>query len=89
MRVEARLHPKDIPLYQRTVFNMTHQPVDVEQLNRIEEVRNAAKRMAGIIYMNSHGRSRERSSALTNLEQAVMWAVASIAREGWDDAPTS
>lgn len=26
--------------------------------------------------------SRERSLALTNLEQALMWAVASIARQG-------
>lgn len=83
------LTPADVPLYQRTVFNMTHQPVDVEQLNRIEEVRNAGKRMAGIVYQNSQMRSRERSLAITNLEEAVMWAVASIAREGWDNAPTS
>jgi hypothetical protein len=40
-----------------------------------------AKMMATIIE-NTCPESREKSLAITNLEQAVMWANASIARNG-------
>ena len=78
------LSEQDVALYQRTIFNMTNQPPDDDQVARIENVRMAAKRLVGIIYLNSPGRSRERSLAITNLEQCLMHAVAAIAREGWD-----
>ncbi len=85
----SELSPKDVRLYQRTIFNMTHQGIDTDQLRRIEEVRNAAKRMAGIIY-SSCELSRERSMALTSLEESLQAAVSAIAREGWDaDVATS
>lgn len=85
----SELSVKDVRLYQRTIFNMTVQDIDNDQESRIEELRNSAKRMAGIVYSNCH-LSRERSQALTSLEESLSYAVAAIAREGWDfDAPTS
>ena len=85
----SELSVKDVRLSQRTIFNMTHQSIDPDQLRRIEELRNAAKRMVGIIYSVCE-LSRERSQALTSLEESLSHAVAAIAREGWDteDAPT-
>ena len=85
----SELSAKDVRLYQRTIFNMTLQSVNDEQGARIEELRNAAKRFVGIIYSNCE-LSRERSMALTGLEEALSSSVAAIAREGWDiDAATS
>ena len=49
------------------------------QQARYEELRAYAKEMAMMILMDCPD-SRERSLALTNLEQAVMWANAAIAR---------
>jgi hypothetical protein len=46
---------------------------------RYERIRNAAKNLAYLIDQACPD-SREKSLALTNLEQAVMWANASIAR---------
>ena len=84
----SELSVKDVRLYQRTIFNMTFQSPNPDRLRRIEEVRNAAKRMAGIIY-SACELSRERSQALTSLEESLMYAVAAIVREGWDsDAST-
>lgn len=77
----SELKGKDVGLYQRTIFNMTLQPVDEAQGERIETVRNAYKRAVGIIYQNCPW-SRERAVAITNLEDSLMWAVAAIAREG-------
>ena len=85
----SELSRADAPRYQRTIFNMTNQTPTDERVVRIETVRNSAKRMAGIIYQNCP-ESRERALALTNLEQSLMYAVASIAREAWgeENAPT-
>lgn len=50
-----------------------------DQIDRYQEIRDEAKLLAkAIIKRCPH--SRERSVALTNLETAVMWANASIAR---------
>ena len=49
------------------------------QPERYEAIRNKAKELAYLIE-NSCIDSREKSLAFTNLEEAVMWANASIAR---------
>ena len=50
-----------------------------DQAVRYENIRNAAKKLAKY-FAASCPESRELSLALTNLEQAVFWANASIAR---------
>jgi hypothetical protein len=55
-----------------------HPPID-GQAEKYEELRELAKGIA-LRIMNLCPPSRERSLALTNLEQAIMWANASIAR---------
>jgi hypothetical protein len=55
-----------------------HSPIG-NQPERYESIRNMAKGMAHFIN-SACPDSREKSLALTNLEQAVMWANASIAR---------
>lgn len=55
-----------------------HAPIG-NQVGRYEQIRNSAKALA-IVISQSCPDSREKSLALTNLEQAVMWANASIAR---------
>lgn len=57
---------------------MYHSPID-NQPQRYEALRAKAKELAHMI--NSHcPPSREKSLAITKLEDAVMWANASIAR---------
>ena len=50
-----------------------------DQQERYKEIRGKAKDLAYEIAL-SCPESREKSLAMTNLEQAVMWANASIAR---------
>lgn len=60
--------------------NMTnHPPVDDSVVERMELVRSAAKSLGAAI-VDLCPDSREKSLAQTNLEQALMWAIASIAR---------
>lgn len=54
-----------------------HKPFG-NQPTRYEIIREAAKALAYVIELNCPD-SRERSVALTNLQQTVMWANASIA----------
>ena len=56
-----------------------HHPPKPNQQDRYEDIRHVAKTFATMI-LDICPNSRERSVALTNLEQAVMWANASIAR---------
>ena len=49
------------------------------QVERYEEIRRMALTLATVVY-SSCPESRERSLALTKIEEAVMWANASIAR---------
>lgn len=55
-----------------------HAPKDT-QPERYQGLRDLAKEFAYEIFVNCP-ESREKSLALTNLEQVVMWANASIAR---------
>lgn len=49
------------------------------QPQKYAELRSSAKTLAGYVIKNCPD-SRERSLALTKIEEAVMWANASIAR---------
>jgi hypothetical protein len=55
-----------------------HSPKD-DQLERYQRIRDKGKELALLIDQITPP-SREQSLALTNLEQATMWANASIAR---------
>jgi hypothetical protein len=62
---------------ERSLTNITP---DVEQVGRIEALREDAKTLGRFI-IEACPDSRERSLALTHLEDAVMWAVKSIVLE--------
>ena len=57
----------------------TYHPPKGDQQDRYGEIRGKAKELAYEIAM-SCPESREKSLAMTNLEQSVMWANAAIAR---------
>ena len=62
--------------------NLTnHPPADEAVIDRFEAVRENAKVLASQIDALCP-ESREKSLAFTNLEQALMWAIGSIARDG-------
>ena len=58
----------------------THHPPREDQAARYAEIRANAKLLAELIEHDCPP-SRERSLAFTKLEEAVMWANASISRE--------
>lgn len=60
--------------------SMTNIPPTAEQVRRIEIVRVAAKDLASVVIDLIHD-SRERAVALTQLEDATMWAVKAIVLE--------
>jgi hypothetical protein len=57
----------------------TYHSPQAHQTDRYGLLRGEAKKLAYLIQASCPA-SRERSLAITNLEQAVMWANASIAR---------
>lgn len=57
-----------------------HAPTE-EQVGKYNAIREKAKELAHLIGKECP-RARERSLAITKLEEAVMWANASIARHG-------
>jgi len=59
--------------------NFRHHPPNEGQTEKYERIRDEAKRLAELI-AGLCPDSREKALALTNLEQATMWANASIAR---------
>ena len=59
--------------------NFSYHPPKGDQADRYEALRRQAKELA-LHIEDKCPDSREKSLALTNLEQAVMWANASIAR---------
>ena len=50
-----------------------------DQIDRYQKIRDKAKEFAELVMLYSP-KSREQSLALTNIEQASMWANAAIAR---------
>lgn len=61
--------------------NFSHHAPREHQVSRFTMIRATAKSLA-LMIANECPDSRERSIALRKLEEAVMWANASIAREG-------
>jgi len=59
--------------------NFTYHPPKPDQLPRYEEIRLRAKECT-VVILACCPPSRERSLAMTALEESVMWANASIAR---------
>lgn len=59
--------------------NFTYHPPTAEQIELYKLIRDTAKVFA-ILVAKTCPESRERSLALTNIEQSVMWANAAIAR---------
>lgn len=84
MGEELTIRPGDTARLARTHFNMTNQTPTLERIKRIERMREAYKKVSSMVYVNCPD-SRERALALTGLEQSLMWSVASIAREKWED----
>lgn len=65
--------------YNEIENNFTYHAPKNDQAERYEYLRKMAKELAKA-YLALCPSSREQSLALTNLEQSVMWANASIAR---------
>ncbi len=59
--------------------DFTYHPPKPDQVPRYNEIRDFARTFAATL-LEKCPPSRERSLALTHLEEAVMWANASIAR---------
>jgi hypothetical protein len=59
--------------------NFSYHPPKGDQQARYETIRAGAKELANVIDKFCPA-SREKALAMTNLEQAVMWANAAIAR---------
>lgn len=59
--------------------NFTYHAPTQSKISLYSEIRLYAKKMAELFEMNCP-ESREKSLAMTKLEEAVMWANASIAR---------
>lgn len=56
-------------------------PADQDAASCHEAVRSAARQMA-VAVLQVTPKGREQALALTNIEQAMMWANAAVAREG-------
>jgi hypothetical protein len=66
-------------LPERIENDFTYHPPKGDQVERYSEIRDKGKELAKMM-ANRVPASRELSLALTNLEQAIMWANAGIAR---------
>lgn len=65
---------------EQLLHNLTnHAPASPAVVKRFEDIRRSAK-LLGDDIIDLVPESRERSLALTQLEQTVMWAIAGIAR---------
>jgi hypothetical protein len=72
-------------LFERIERDFTYHPPTEGQVLMYREIREQARALA-LLLAGLCPISRELSLALTNLEQAVMWANAAIARSGGADA---
>lgn len=68
-------------LFDRIESDFTYHPPVPEMLPKFTDIREDAKYLAHLIdHLVPDG--REKSTALTKLEEVVMWANAGIARQG-------
>jgi len=73
------MYTPDEDMKKRIQRNFTYHPPKNDQADRYERIRATAGELARLL-VTSCPQSRELSLALTDLENAVMWANASIAR---------
>lgn len=71
---------QDTERFRQLARSLTNVSPSPEQIQRIENVREVAKTF-GLEIIGNCVNSRERSLALTHLEDAAMWAVKSIVLE--------
>lgn len=64
---------------EQMVWNMTNHTPNDDVIGVIEALRHQFKKVGTVVLTDCPG-SRERSIAMTKLEEALMWAVASVAR---------
>jgi hypothetical protein len=70
-----------VTLSEKVARSLSHQaPRDVDQTTRIEALRGSCKVFAETLEALTEP-SREQSLAITNLEQALMWAIKGIVLE--------
>lgn len=72
-------YPLDVADQMRIKNDFTYHPPKPGQMERYEALRHRARMLAEMIHFFCPP-SRERSLALTKLEEVVMWANAAIAR---------
>lgn len=76
----SALDYSDAAQYDRLERSLTNTTPNADQIERIELTRQVAKALGKAIIENAPS-SRERSLALTHLEDATMWAVKAIVME--------
>lgn len=74
----------NVETYDRVERSLTNVTPSGDSIAWIEHIRNDAKVLAQSIIFHSPS-SRERSLALTHLEETVMWAVKGIVLNGGTD----
>lgn len=74
------LSATDKLLAERVENDFTYHPPQGDQSQRYIKMRETAKSLA-LLMVELCPEGRERSTALTKLEEAVMWANAAIARQ--------
>lgn len=65
------------PTLDDTLLSMTNHKPSADAVAKVERIREAAMNLAIAIYRESEA-SRERTLAITKMEEAVMWAVKGI-----------
>jgi hypothetical protein len=74
-------HQQDSERLDQLMRSLTNVTPDEAQIVRIEDIRSHAKALGEAIIENSKN-SRERSTALTKLEESAMWAVKGVVLNG-------
>lgn len=72
-------HPESSTMTNPIDRNFTYHAPFGDQPKRYQAIRACAKELAALI-LSTTPQSRKQSLALTNVEQAMMWANAAIAR---------
>lgn len=77
--------PKNTKVVQAQIDrDFTNHPPDEDTQAAMESLRVKIKAVASVLYALPN--SRERSLAITNLEQSTMWSMAALARGNYDES---
>ncbi len=74
-----KIYPESEEEYEKRLMAFTYHPPNSGQPKRYEAIRSQANELA-CLFNQVCPPSREKSLAMTKLEEAVMWANAAIAR---------